>query len=125
MDYYNNAYTDTLDTLNSFTKNTALLHLMPTIRSSGDKYTFVIGLNAYLESGVVDEPSNLFPFPSVEFSYNIIDNYLIPYIGINSEVVRNTFKKLTDENPFLISSIELKNTAHKIRLYGGMKGALS
>jgi len=93
------------------------------LSTSRKRYKFLVGLNFFIESG--DGKQTYRPFPMLDFSYNIIDNFLIPYIGINGNVARNSFKGLTDENPFVISKPQLTNTIHLFRLYAGVKGALS
>lgn len=54
-----------------------------------------------------------------------MDNIIIPYAGATGGLQKNSFKSLTDANPFVLSDLRMKNTNKKYELYGGIKGSLS
>ena len=49
----------------------------------------------------------------------------MPYIGLTGGIIRNSYRSLTNENPFILSGFELLNTNQKLNLYTGIRGAWS
>jgi len=61
----------------------------------------------------------------VSLTYNVIDEIIVPFIGATGGLQKNSFKSLTDVNPFVLSELQMKNTNKRYELYGGIKGTLS
>lgn len=115
VDYYN--YKNKLDTVNN-----TIVTLNPNFIASGDKYRASLGLTATMDNFV---QSKFYFYPSVDFSYNVIDEIIIPYAGLTGGLQKNSFKTLTDNNPFVLSEIKMVNSNKKYEMYGGIKGTLS
>jgi hypothetical protein len=49
----------------------------------------------------------------------------VPYLGAEGARLRNTFRSLTRENPFLNGAPLLANTNKRYDLYGGLRGSLT
>ena len=117
VDYYNNR--DTADTTNS-----VIVSLAPYIVSSGDKWSTRIGMGIAVE-GNKNSTSRFLFYPNIDFNYNVLENIIVPYAGVSGGLKRNSLKTLTDENPFLVPSPDLKNTNTRWEMYGGVKGSVS
>ena len=115
IDFYN--YKTTADTINN-----TIIMLNPNFVATGDKYIAAIGVTAVMDVFV---QSKFYFYPNVILSYNVIDEIIIPYIGATGGLQKNSFRSLTDENPFVLSELSMKNTNKKYELYGGIKGTLS
>ena len=115
VDYYN--FKSPADT-----NNNTIIALNPNFIADGDKYHASLGITATLD---VQGSSKFYFHPNVEASYNIFENIIVPYAGINGGVRKNSFKSITDENPFVASNLLLKNSVDKFEVYGGLKGTLS
>ncbi|HRG37686.1 MAG TPA: hypothetical protein PK289_04075, partial [Bacteroidia bacterium] len=115
VDYYNFKSTD--DTINN-----TIIALNPNFIANGDKYHASLGVMATMD---LDNATRFYFHPIVEASYNIFDNIIVPYAGVTGGVRKNSFKSITDENPFVASNIKLKNTVNKFEVFGGLKGTLS
>ena len=119
-DYYYN--TTALDT-----NYNNILKLNPNVKSAGKNWQVKAGLLLFTETSVTGTLVHF--YPSVDFNYNIIDNIIIPYVGIDGNVERNSYKKMTDKNPFLNSFSYLENSRSndflKCKYYGGIRGSLS
>ncbi len=109
-DVYENK--DTLETLTS-----ALAGLEPVLRVTLDEYSFKVGFNA---SVAVDSASRLHFYPLAEAAVAIIPNTLSAYIGLKGTLKRNSFRDLSDENPYMISTPEMRFTSERYNLYGGI-----
>lgn len=69
--------------------------------------------------------SKFYFYPKVDLSYNVFDEIIIPYAGASGGLQKNSYRSLTDNNPFVLSDLTMKNSNHKYELYGGLKGTLS
>ena len=82
-----------------------------------------IGFNGQLEN---NGKSNAHLYPKIDFSYSFADNSLKLYATFTGETVKNTFKTISAENPFIEPQIlGLANTNNKKDFYAGLKGSLS
>ncbi len=119
-DYYYN--TTSLDT--NFNN---IIKLNPNVKSAGKNWQVKAGLLLYTETNTAGTLVHF--YPSVDFNYNVIDNIIIPYVGIDGNVERNSYKKMVEKNPFLNSFSYLENTHSndflKCKYYGGIRGSLS
>jgi len=115
VDYYN--YKTKVDTINN-----TIITLNPNFIAKGEKYSAQIGVNVAMDVFV---QSKFYFYPKVDLSYNIFDEIIIPYVGASGGLQKNSFKSLTDNNPFLLSDVVMKNSNQKYELYGGLKGTLS
>lgn len=60
-------------------------------------------------------------FPDLELSAKIVEGSLSAFLGAGGTLQKNTFRTLTDYNPFLSSRNQLENTSY-YHFYGGIKG---
>lgn len=115
VDYYN-------DKTSKDTVNNTILNLSPDFIASGQKYKATIGFKVNLDMG---DATKFYFYPHVEFSYNIFEDIIVPYVVADGGVQKNSLKSITDDNPFVLSGLNLKNTNEKFKIQGGLKGTLS
>jgi hypothetical protein len=90
---------------------------------------FMIGADYYLQGGFnstisSDSAGGKFHFfPKAEGGYAIVPKKLIVYAGLTGGLAPNTFRNIIGLNPF-ITELPLRNTIHKIEIYGGVKGEI-
>lgn len=70
----------------------------------------------------VDDNGEFEPLPDAEFAKDLIGEKLVFVVGANSYLQRNSFKGLTDENPFLSDTIDFKKSIF-YEYYGGLRGS--
>jgi hypothetical protein len=73
---------------------------------------------------VISHDDEYFPFPDLEAMLNLTGNELAIYIGVNGDLKKNTFRSLSDYNPYIhtrLPSNTLRNTKY-FRVYAGVKG---
>jgi hypothetical protein len=68
------------------------------------------------------KPGNIHFYPNVYAQANLYNNSLIMFAGITGNVISNSFKSLALENPYLLDSLDIRNTNNKFEIYGGLKG---
>ncbi len=119
----NNTYRGKLDgNLGEVKQNGVLLGLMPHVSLREKDYLVKVGVGMYLDA--MGESSFHF-FPQVYMSYSLFGNILVPYVGVDGARQRNSFRSLTQENPWLNGAPTLTNTSKLYDIYGGMRGSFS
>lgn len=106
------------------TVNNTIVQLQPTFRASGKRFEANIGMGLFLDAG---EETSAFFYPQALFSVNVFKNIIIPYAGITGSLSRNSYRSLTQLNPFLLpsSTTAMKNTQNRNVIFAGLKGSIS
>ncbi len=102
---------------NGETRNLHNFGIRPSYTFHGDIFKAKIGAN------LTSNKDRFRVFPDVEVAANIVGNQLAAYLGADGGLHKNTFKSLTDYNPFLVSRITPINTDY-YKFFGGVKGNL-
>ena len=115
IDYYKNN-NDSIESDNT------LLTLRPGIRFKQDKWRLNAGISLF--SGMGD--TKLFRIaPELDFDLKLYENFIILNVGTDTRYERASYKSLTDENPFLINTVEMRNVWKPFRWYAGLRGSVS
>jgi len=108
---------NTKDALTSVGNN--LLRLNPYIRLQVNGAKITAGINFVQEFGAF---SSSRIFPAVTADFTLIPDYLQVFGEVKGDVNRNSLKNFTDENPWLNSNINVRNTVEKLSFSAGIKG---
>jgi hypothetical protein len=115
-DYYNHKQSN--DTINDL-----IISVNPSFEAKGSNWNANVGLAATINN--FDTMARFYFYPQINFNYDIYENIIIPYAGVNGGLIKNSFKQLTTENPFIDSTLRYANTNNKYNLFLGLKGNLS
>lgn len=115
-DYYN--HKQKFDTLNDL-----IISLNPTFEASGKKWNAEVGLTGTLDQ--FKGATRFYFYPQINLNYNVYENMIIPYAGVNGGLIKNSFRTLSEQNPFVDSTLNYTNTNNKFNLFLGLKGNLS
>jgi hypothetical protein len=63
--------------------------------------------------------------PELDFDLKLYENFIILNLGTDTRYERASYKSLTDENPFLINTVEMRNVWKPFRWYAGLRGSVS
>jgi hypothetical protein len=121
LNYNQFQYFDRQDSASNEQNNT-IIALKPRASTIHDKWEVSVGMGIYIDLNG-DSPFHF--YPQAEAKYILIDGLFVPYVGVNGQLDRTTFKTVTQENPFVVTEPELKSVNNKIDLYGGIRGRLS
>ncbi len=106
------------------TVNNTIIKIKPYINKSTDTWRIIAGLNFNADINPPAEPAFHF-YPMIDVKYNVIDELLIPYLGIYGNIENNNYQKIILENPYIDNTLNVKNTNNILSLYLGVKGKLS
>src|SRR5205807_2670349 len=57
--------------------------------------------------------------------YDVYEGIIIPYAGLSGGLIKNSYRSLTNENPFINPQVNYANTNNKFNVFGGLRGNLS
>jgi hypothetical protein len=104
------------------TISNTILRFNPWISKRSTDWKFVLGFEAVTD---VADISNFYIFPRASLDIIIIENILVPFIGLSGELQKNNYQRLSAENQFIVPGLRLKNTNSNIIAYGGLKGNIT
>jgi hypothetical protein len=117
-DYYNNR--STMDTSGNF-----IFRIKPSFDADGKKWKASLGILAVADYFEARKSTRFHFYPQLYVHYNVYENIIVPYVGLNGGLDKNSFRSLSEGNPFIISEPQYYNTDNKYNVYGGLKGMLS
>lgn len=105
------------------TLNDLIISLNPTFEASGKKWFAEVGLTGTLDQ--FKGKTRFYFYPQINLHYDVYENMIIPYVGVNGALIKNSFRNLSTENPFVDSTLYYTNTNNKYNLFLGLRGNLS
>jgi len=115
-DFYNHKQSN--DTLNDL-----IISLAPSFEAQGKKWKAIVGLKGTLDN--FKGKTRFYGYPQLNLEYDVYESMIIPYAGASGGLIKNSLRTLSNENPFIDTTISYVNTNNKYSLYGGLKGNLS
>ncbi len=102
--------------------NNRVVRVNPWTSKASDQWKVVFGLNAVLD---LQEEGQLNLYPKINFEFNIVDDVLIPYFGLDGKKVINNYRKIIFENPYIVPGLSVANTSYDRIAFLGLKGRYS
>ena len=103
----------------SLTSNTDILvNITPYFTGKYGIVNFNIGLNFNFLNSTT---SNFYFYPIIDASISLIPDYLTAFAGVDGDVEKNSFRKLSNRNPWISSTIPLAWDRY-FRAFGGIRG---
>lgn len=121
LNYNNFSFKNLKDSVTS-SRDNAIFRIEPTAYTTRGNLQVTVGMSLMLD-GTGSQPVHFYPL--AEASYGLFDNILVPYAGVRGEVVRQSYRDLTEINPFILTDSELKSMNNKFEAYGGIRGRLA
>lgn len=118
VDYYNHK-------LQKDTFNNAIVKLNPYFDAHGKKWKADIGLAVAMDMFSSRGDAKFYIYPQINAQYDVYESIIIPYVGITGGLQKNSLRSLSNENPFIATTVEYKNSNTKFNVFGGLKGNLS
>jgi hypothetical protein len=103
-------------------QNNFILGLNPTVITYAGDLKMKVGL---LVQGDIYASGKFYFFPDVDLSYSLFNDILIPYVGANRNIIRNSLYTLSKQNPFIVTNDEYINTNQNMHFYAGIRGTWS
>ncbi len=115
-DYYN--HKKPKDTLNDF-----IFSVNPYFEANGKKWHADLGVKATVDA--FNTQTKFYFAPQLNAYYDVYESIIIPYAGLSGGLIKNSYRSLTNENPFINPQVNYANTNNKLNIFGGLRGNLS
>jgi hypothetical protein len=92
--------------------------LQPQVTLDLEDFHLLLGVGVGMEKNL---STTVHLFPKAEISIPIAEHVLTAYGAVDGNIVKNNFKTITDENPFVSSTVTPLNTINKLVISGGLK----
>ncbi len=107
------------DTASSFLSGISQADLFAT--SNKNRFKFKAGVRAAYGFGDDFDKKNFYLFPILNLSYQPNKGNLIPFLDASGEITQNSFRGLTDINPYTAPAIALKNSSIPYEFKAGIR----
>ena len=94
-------------------------YLHPSFSFGGDMYRITLG------GRLASSNEEYYFFPAVEGLLNLAGSNLSIFVGADGKLRKNTYRTLTDYNPYMVPEINAIRNTHYFDFYGGIKGIVS
>ena len=101
-----------------------IFRVTPTVSFQYEGFRIKAGFNAVYENDTLGDSEELHFYPLAQASYDLTPSFQV-YAGIRGDIVKNTLRQLTRENPFLRPNTPAYNQNKTFEFYGGIEGKLS
>ncbi len=101
------------------------LGLNPNYIINKDDWTISLGANLFYSSDTVNTNGKFFVYPQVNASLKLVGDLMIFYAGAEGSLEQNSYRILTNENPFLSPTFNIIPTDKQYDLFAGLKGKLA
>lgn len=120
VDFSYNYIDETGDLLTS--KN-SIIGLSPWFKKKTSEWRLKAGVDAVFD--VNDDKTSTHFYPDALLQITVVDNILSAYISISGNLEVNNFQKIAWENPWVKSGVQVRNSNHKLNMYGGLNGSIN
>ncbi|MCK4880058.1 MAG: hypothetical protein KAS82_05330, partial [Bacteroidales bacterium] len=103
--------------------NLTTFWLNPSIAKGTAQWRFSAGVNAYGE--VSNELFTPHFYPKASFQFHMVKEVIVPYFGVDGYLETNSYRRIVEENPYVVPSLSVKPTSYKLIGYAGLKGRFS
>ena len=108
--------------------NHTMAWLKPYVAKASSEWRFTAGFNAYLSLASAPEAGDVQPFhfyPRASFQFNMVREVIVPYFGVDGYLESNNYRSMVEENPYVVPTLSVRPTSHKLIGYAGVKGRIS
>ncbi len=99
--------------------------LHPVLKLDWKKLNIKLGSKIYLTSDIENSLTDVLAYPDIEISHPLNSGLLNIYTGASGDLHMNSFKSLSEVNPFVSPTLFLTQTNEQYNLFGGINGTLS
>ncbi len=99
--------------------------LAPSLVYSNKDFSANFGVKGYLWLDSNAGTTNLHIYPNINASYNLVDDIVVVYGGVEGGLEQNTYYQFKNDNPFISPTQLVRPSNNLYEGFGGLKGKLS
>ncbi len=105
------------------TRKNSIIGLSPWFKKKTGEWRLRAGVDAVFDINENKTATHLYPDAHLQIA--VVDNMLNAYIGISGNLEVNNFQKIVWENPWIKPGLQVRNSNHKLNMYGGLTGNIN
>ncbi len=90
-----------------------------------ENLTVNLGAKLYYSSDLETKNTHFYAYPNVTASYKLIDEVLTIVAGVTGDLVQNTYREFTNQNPYVSPTLNILQTDKQYNAFVGAKGKLA
>lgn len=94
----------------------------PSYKYSSEKFAMDLGLQVLFNDDRERNENHVYVYPKVKASYRIAGDYFSIYAGAKGGLEQNTYRKMTEENPFVAPLLFIQPTNKQVDAFVGTNG---
>jgi len=94
----------------------------PSFQLSGDDYSVTLGASIVYNQDLENSDGDFFFYPNVQASYDVIDEFVTVYGGVDGQLKQNSYYDFAQENPYVSPTIFVRPTDQKYNGFVGVQG---
>ncbi len=103
--------------------NQTIFWFNPSVSKGTTQWRFTAGVNIY--GRVNNEIFKPHLYPRAMFQFHMVKEVIVPYFGVDGYLETNSYRQVVEENPYIVPSLAVRPTSHKMIGYLGLKGHIS
>lgn len=96
--------------------------ISPSFELTGDDYSVTLGASIFYNQDLENSDGDFFFYPNVHASYDVIDEFVTVYGGVDGELKQNSYYDFVQENPYVSPTIMMQPTDQKYNGFVGVQG---
>ena len=125
VEYLKGEFKNSYEDINPINYSILTVKLHPEYKLIYKDFSLKAGAKIYLSLDSENEATNFFLFPDILAQKPIIKNYLNIYGGFSGDLHTNTYKKFTEENPYVSPTLFITQTDEKTNFFIGFNGKIT
>ena len=101
------------------------LKINPKYAFNLNDFSFKGGFKTYVSLDTENSATNILIYPEFTVTKPIIKNTINAYLGATGDLKTNTYKRFTEENPYVSPTLFITQTSEKINAFFGVNGSIN
>ncbi|HEY0047204.1 MAG TPA: TonB-dependent receptor [Flavobacterium sp.] len=97
----------------------------PSFNLIRDDWSINFGAAAFFSMDMENSDNNIYIYPQVNASLNVVGDLMIFYAGAEGTLEQNSYRDFTNVNPFLAPGVAVAPTDRQYDIFAGLKGKLA
>ncbi|WP_335964692.1 TonB-dependent receptor [Galbibacter sp. PAP.153] len=94
----------------------------PSIQILNDGLTLNLGASIVYNQDLENSDGDFFFYPNVDVSYDIVDEFVTAYGGVDGSLQQNSYYQFAQENPYVSPTLNIMPTDQQYNAFAGIKG---
>ncbi len=104
------------------TSSNTVVRINPRVSKRNDDWKFTLGFQAVAD---ISDITNFYFYPMVNLDILIIEDVLVPFLGLTGGLTNNNYRMVMEENRFIKPGLRLLNGSNTMHIYGGIRGSIT